>query len=94
MDIINPLAGYLQGSSQVERTQTDEKQRQVRRSQILEKNVAAQDDELEHQVESTEDVVEIHDEQHEQPPKKRSPRHSAPPPTDGETDPSHLDLTA
>ncbi len=93
MDTINPLAGYLQQSVQVERSASDQKQREVRRAQVLEKNVATEDDELEHQVESTEDVVEIHDEQHEQPPSKRSKRHPPQPPID-EDEPPHLDLTA
>jgi hypothetical protein len=93
MDTINPLAGYLQQSVQVERSASDDKQRQVRRSQVLEKNVATQDDELEHQVESTEDVVQIHDEQKDQPPSKRRKRH-LPTPTTDENTPPHLDLTA
>jgi len=93
MDTINPLAGYLQQSVQVERSASDDKQRNVRRSQVLEKNVAAQDDELEHQVESTEDIVQIHDEQKDQPPGKRSKRHPQPT-TDDKDKPARLDLTA
>ena len=91
MDTINPLAGYLQQSVQVERSASDDKQRNVRRTQVLEKNVAAQDDELEHQVESTEDIVQIHDEQKDQPPSKRPKRQAA---TDDKDEPPHLDLTA
>jgi hypothetical protein len=93
MDTINPLAGYLQQSVQVERSASDDKQRNIRRSQVLEKNVAAQDDELEHQVESTEDIVQIHDEQKDQPPSKRPKRHP-PQATEDKDQPSHLDLTA
>jgi hypothetical protein len=93
MDLINPLANSLMGSTQVDRSRSDEKQREIRRTQILEKNVAAEDDELEHQVESTEDVVEIHDEQHEQPPSKRPKPHLPQPPAD-EDEPPHLDLKA
>jgi len=93
MDTINPLAGYLQQSVQVERSASDAKQRQVRRSQILEKNVATQDDEMEHQVESTEEVVQIHDEQKDQPESKHPKRHPRQE-IDEKDQPPHLDLTA
>src|SRR3954465_9207177 len=46
MDIINPLAGSLAQSTHVQRQQSAEKQRQVRRTQAVQKNVALQDDQL------------------------------------------------
>jgi hypothetical protein len=92
MDVINPLAGSLLQSTQMQRQQAAEKQRQTRRVQVLEKDVAAQDDQLEHQVESTDEKVEIHDEQtgERQPRKRKNPAHPAP----EEPSPPHLDLTA
>jgi hypothetical protein len=56
MSSINPFSGYLAQGSQVERTQAAEKSRQIRRSQQLAKNIAQQDDNLEHQVESPDTV--------------------------------------
>ena len=56
MSSINPFSGYLAQGSQVERTQAAEKSRQIRRAQQLAKNIAQQDDNLEHQVESPDTV--------------------------------------
>lgn len=92
MDVINPLAGsFLQGT-QVQRQQLIEKQRQARRSQALEKDVAARDDQLEHQVESAEELAPLHDEPTEdqrQHNEKRKPHAAV-----EEQPSSHLDLTA
>lgn len=92
MDVINSLAGsYLQGT-QVQRQQLTEKQRQARRTQILEKDVTARDDQLEHQVESAEELAAIHDEPAEEQPRRKGKRNSQ---SAREEEPtSHLDLTA
>jgi hypothetical protein len=91
MSSINPFSGYLAAGSQVERTQAADKARQVRRTQALSKNVAARDDELEHQVESADALAEVHDEQNQgrqgQQPEKKD--------ESGEGDePPHIDVTA
>lgn len=62
MSSINPFSGYLAAGASVERVQAADKTRQVRRAQALSKDVAARDDELEHQVESTEEVGRVKDE--------------------------------
>ena len=94
MDSLNPLATSLLQSTFVQRRQAIEKQRQVRREQTAQKNIAARDDEMEHQVESVEEDSVIHDEatKHEQQSKKKPPHHS---PSAGEEETgTHLDLTA
>jgi hypothetical protein len=95
MDIINPLANTLLESTQVQRQQSAEKQRQLRRNQSVQKNVAPQDDQLEHQVESSEELPPAHDEQpeHEQQ-KQRKRRGNATDADSDEDDRPRLDLTA
>jgi hypothetical protein len=89
MDMINPLAGSLYQSTQLQEQQSAEKQRNIRRSQAMEKDVAAKDDELEHQVESTGELTAIHDEGPGQDQRQQKN------PQDNETDePPRLDLTA
>jgi len=77
MTDFNPLAGSILGSTQAQQQIDVEKQRQVRRAQALSKNVAARDDQLQHQVESSDEVTPVHDEQREggsSPDKRRRPR--------------------
>ena len=50
MSELNPIAGAILQSIHSQREAGIEKERQVRRSQVLEKDVAAQDDRFEHQV--------------------------------------------
>jgi hypothetical protein len=92
MDFINPVAGSLLQSTAVQRQQSADKQRQVRRAQALQRDVAAQDDQLEHQVESSEELPPVNDEhpEHEQQKKKKRGTDQA---GDDEDQP-HLDLTA
>jgi hypothetical protein len=96
MDTINPLANTLLQSTHVQRQQSADKSRQVRRSQALQKNVATRDDELEHQVESSEELAPVNDEhpEHEQSKRsKRDPRKPADQDEPSDT-PPRLDLTA
>jgi hypothetical protein len=62
MEIINQLAAPLATSAAVARQQTSEKTQQISRAQTARKNVAAQADTFEHQVESCEELSPIHDE--------------------------------
>ena len=91
MTPINPFSGYVAAGSQLERTQAAEKTRQVRREQVLSKNVAARDDELEHQVENTEAVAAAHDDQ--QPGQQQQSPREGPPTPEGD-EPPHIDVTA
>lgn len=77
MDILNPIAASLLQSSQVQRQQSAGKQRQLRRVQAIQKNVAAQDEQSEHQVESAEELPPVHDKQgdpQQQKKRRRAPR--------------------
>src|SRR3954464_14993673 len=71
MEIINQLAAPLATSAAVARQQTSEKTQQITRAQTARKNVAAQADTFEHQVESCEELSPIHDESKDA--KKRQP---------------------
>ena|SRR5688572_30184510 len=96
MEIINPLANALLQGTQVQRQMATDKQRQVRRAQTLSRDAAAHCDELEHQVESTEEVTPVRDEdEHDQRLKKdpRSQSHESAE-VDAPDEPPHLDVTA
>lgn len=92
MTDFNPLAGAILGSAQAQQQAALHKQRQLRRAQNVRKDSASADQPLEHQVESAEESIPVHDEQ-----KQRSPRRDTPgkPPEDSEDEPRpRLDLTA
>ena len=77
MTDFNPLAGSILGSTQAQHQIDVEKQRQVRRAQALSKNVAARNEQLEHQVESSDEVTPAHDEpdqDRKDPDQRRRPR--------------------
>jgi hypothetical protein len=61
MTEINPLAGVILGSIQQQRVLGIEKSRQLRRSKMLEKNVAAEDEQMESEVDNTEEIKPIGD---------------------------------
>jgi hypothetical protein len=61
MTDFNPLAGAILGSTQAQNVLGAEKQRQLRRTQALRKDVAAGEDRYEHQVESAEELHPIDD---------------------------------
>jgi len=58
---INPFSGYLAQGAQLDRLQAADKTRQAKRANALSKNIAARDDEMEHQVESTEQISPVND---------------------------------
>ena len=91
MTSINPFSGYVAQGSQVERTQAADKTRQVRRTQDLSKNVALQDDQLEHQVESSDAVAAVHDDQQ---PNQQQQQPKKDPKDETSDEPPHLDITA
>ncbi|HXE52926.1 MAG TPA: hypothetical protein VN541_07930 [Tepidisphaeraceae bacterium] len=77
MTDFNPLAGAILGSAQAQHLVDVEKQQQVRRAQALRKNVAAQDDQLEHQVESAEEIRPVDNDEHpDSQQRKQDPRRS------------------
>jgi hypothetical protein len=91
MTQLNPLAGSILGSAQAQHHVDVEKSRQVRRAQVLQKNVALQDDQLEHQVESSEELAPIHHEAEGQ--GQQDPRHPSKKQKPEDEKP-HIDLKA
>lgn len=92
MTDFNPLAGAILGSAQVQQQSDLQKQRQLRRAQILRKNSAAEADQLDHQVESPEQSAPVDDGPGEHPErqKKRDPRG----PNGSDESEPHIDLKA
>jgi hypothetical protein len=88
MTQLNPLTGSILQSAQVSRQQAATKAAHVRRAQQLQKNVAQRDDELEHQVESSEQVAPTKDQEEHPAGKKRKQQGK---PADEKP---HIDLTA
>jgi hypothetical protein len=92
MTDFNPLAGAILGSSQAQQLSDLQKERQLRRAQTLRKNIAVRDDQLEHQVESGEEISSIHDapDEHAQQQSNRDPR----PPKPKDDGKPHIDVKA
>ena len=91
---INSLSGALAQSAQIQIQQASEKSRQARRAQELEKNVAARDEEMEHQVENSEELTPVHDENHDSGQEKKRNSHKPEEEEAKDTDSDGLDLTA
>jgi len=97
MSQINPFTGALSQTPQLQRLQAADKDRHLRRVQDLKKNVAAGAEGVDHQVESADAIVSIHDEQERQRQQgKRRPVRKPPAPREEASgdEPPHLDLTA
>ena len=92
MDPINSYSGALAQGTLVQRHQSAMKTQQLRQAQEQEKNVAARDDEMEHQVENSEELTPIHEDQQRQDSRRRKPAH--PQAEDKPAADSGLDLTA
>ena len=92
MSQINPFTGSILQSTQVQRQQATEKDRQVRRAAEKVRNAALTDDAAEHQVESSEELRPIHEDQRHERRFKR-PTHKGQAKPEDDQDP-HLDLTA
>lgn len=90
MSAINPFSGYLAQGSHVERAQATDKSRQVRRTQELSRDVALRDDELEHQVESSDAPSGLKDDDAG----AGQQQHHYPDEEEGKDDKPHLDITA
>lgn len=74
MNEINPLATTILGSIQQQRELGIEKNRRLRRSKALERNVATEDEQLEHEVESADAVSGIREELDQQPARQETPK--------------------
>jgi hypothetical protein len=95
MSQINPFTNSILQAPQVQRQQASDKDRQVRKAQDQQKNAALYDDRLEHQVESTEELTTIHDEDTPDPRKRRKREQQSGQQKDsGADDEPRLDVTA
>ena len=97
MSELNPFAGAILPSAQAQRQQSSERVNQVRRTQELKKNSGQQSaDVFEHQVESSDAIAGVHDDDtRHDPRKKRGTKKQYSPKNDQPGDePPHLDLTA
>jgi hypothetical protein len=96
MSQINPFVGSILQSTQAQRQQATERDRQVRRARDTAKDSALTGDQLEHQVESSEELAPIHEEEKQERRFKR-PSHQPDPQDKDEAPPDdkpRLDLTA
>ena len=94
MTQINPFVGSVSQSGGVQRQQSAEKSQQARRAAEAQKDSALAGDRFEHAVESPEGLPPIHDEQKNDPKKKRQQqKHPKPDKNDTDEEPG-LDLTA
>ena len=96
MTQINPFIGSILNSTTVQRAQAAEKNGHVQRAQNRAKDSASTGDQFEHQVESSDALAGIHDED-AQHPQQRKPKHPPKKPTDtaphGEDEgPAHIDV--
>lgn len=93
MSQINPFTASVLQTPQVQRQQSVDKDRQVRRAAELAKNTALADDQMEHQVESAEELTPLTEEQRRER-RFKKPTHHKPKPDTTEDDESHLDIQA
>jgi hypothetical protein len=94
MSQIDPFFSSVLQAPYVQQQQASEKDRQVRKDADQKKDAALAEDQLEHQVESTEELAPINEQQKQQREFKRS-KHEHSAEDDEQTgEEPHLDLTA
>ncbi|HEV2294900.1 MAG TPA: hypothetical protein VGR35_13690 [Tepidisphaeraceae bacterium] len=97
MTQINPFIGSILNSTTVQRAQAAEKNSQIQRAQVRSKDSASSGDQFEHQVESSDGLTQIHD-QDPQHPQHRKPKHPPkkhtddPPGDDEDQGLAHIDV--
>ncbi|HVT89809.1 MAG TPA: hypothetical protein VHD56_13220 [Tepidisphaeraceae bacterium] len=94
MSQINPFTSSILQSPQVQRQQAADKDRQLRKAVERSRDSSLDEDQLEHQVESSEELTPIHDAPREQQNFKRSKHRPLTENQDTGEGESHLDLTA
>jgi hypothetical protein len=91
MTYINPLIAPIVQGPQAQRAAAG-KERQIARAQALTKNSAAEGDSVEHQVESSDGLSAVGDDQSKGGQPRQQPRDRKP--TDADDEKPHLDVTA
>jgi hypothetical protein len=91
MTFINPLAPALLPSAQAQQQAAADKARQIGKAQAASRNIAAETDRLEHQVESAEELSPVHDEDQSKRRQDQQPKRDR----DGKADDEpHIDVKA
>jgi hypothetical protein len=95
---VNPLSGALAQSAELQKLQANDKARQARKAQEQQKNVAARGEdefESENQIENTEELTDIHDDNRQSNQRQKKNKHPGEEEkTDADDLPDSLDLTA
>jgi hypothetical protein len=91
---INPLSGALIQSTQLQLQQAADKSKQARRQQELAKNIATDEEETENQIENSEELTPIHEENRRQDNRRKQQQHKQAEEETEETESSRLDLKA
>ena len=95
MSQINPFTGSILQAPHVQRSQAADRDRQLRRATDLSKNAALAGQQLQHEVESSEAITPVHDDQSKNPQqRKKSKPHDTASQDDRGDGTEHLDLTA
>jgi len=90
MDYLNPITGSILQGPQASQQQSADKARQLRRQRQMQRNIAEQDEQLEYQVESAEELSAIREDRDSDHHRRRPSQE----PSDKDSDEPHIDLTA
>jgi hypothetical protein len=91
---INPFTGSILQAPHVQRSQATDRDRQLRRATDLSKNAALQGEQLQHEVESSEAITSVHQDQTKNPRQREKPNPQQSAPCNDDSGNDHLDLTA
>ncbi|MCC6424539.1 MAG: hypothetical protein IT447_13780 [Phycisphaerales bacterium] len=91
MDYLSPITGSILQGPTASQQQSAEKTSQLRRQRQMQRNIAVQDEQLEYQVESAEELSAIREERNQDHPQRKRP---TPNPSAEDSDEPHIDLTA
>ncbi len=95
MTYINPLANALPQSFATQHEMSATKTRQMRGAALIQQGPAAQVDQFEPQVQSTEEAAPIHEEgRQKRQPRGRRQQHLEEEPVEEDEKPEHIDFTA
>jgi hypothetical protein len=89
MNEINPIANAILGSVHQQKVLGIEKNRQIRRSKDLARDVAAEDEQLDEEVETSDALVSIHDQSEQQ---GEQPKRRTPVPAEAKDEKPHIDI--
>ena len=90
MDYLNPITGSILQGPTASQLQSADKTSQLRRQRRMQRNIAVQDEQLEYQVESAEELSAIREERDSDHHRRRPSQNPAP----NDSDEPHIDLTA